>query len=184
MDFDLLLKIVTPVLLIILGFMFNRKLHMFKTTADSTARFEEYVHQTKVEYLDKKLKAFLNPIITAIEFDNETWHRISTLSDSEEVYPEELSVYMEKEYILRNHIRAVELARENMHFIAPNSKLHEQLILYMRHVAVFRSIRELELPLNPKDIYEEFPPKLEKLVRQEYKRTLDEYNALMGANPG
>lgn len=176
---DFLLGIITLILGAVIGFFFNIRLHKFKSTTDSQNRSQEYVHKVKVEYLEKKLTNFLNPIINAIEFDSETWERISALSDSNNIYPENISEHMEKEFILANHGRAVDLARENMHFLELDSELHKELVKYMRHVAAFQTIRALGEPLNPIDIDEPFPDQLKRLMREEYRKTQKEYDALM-----
>jgi hypothetical protein len=174
--------IITLVFGAAIGYFFNILFHRFKSITDSQNRNQEYVHKVKVEYLEKKLTSFLNPIINAIEFDSETWQRISALSSSNNVYPDNISEHMEKEFILANHVRALDLARENMHFLELDSELHKELIKYMRHIAAFQSIRTLREPLNPIDIDEPFPSQLKRLMREEYNKTKKQYDILM-SNP-
>ncbi len=174
-------SIVTLILGAGVGFFFNMRLHKFKSHIDSGNRYKEYRHKLKIEYLENKLRIFLSPIIYAIEFDNETWEKVSALSDSDSVYPDSISEYMEKEYILKNHARAVELVRENMHFLDINCELHKELVKYIRHVAVFQSIRALGEVLNPIDVGEPFPNNLHELMKIEYKNTQKEYERLINS---
>lgn len=169
----------TPMIVLFLGFWFDRRLTRFRTDVESTVREQEKMRGIRLSHLEKKLKLFLNPVLNAIEFDNSIWSRLSAISDSANSYPERLSLELERQFVLENHVRATELVRENFHFIEIDSPLHKSLIQYMRHVAVYKSLRDLNESINPVDLNEEFPAALEEQIRKEYIITREKYNSLV-----
>ncbi len=167
--------VLTPFLVASLGFILNRRLASLKTNTDFEVGLKAEHYKAEVEYYKNKLIYFFNPLIACIEFDNAIWKSLSMLSDSEDVFSENLSTEVEKSHLLSNLITARDLVRGNLHYVHMDSDLYRVLIEFIRHVSVYESIRTSDEECNPIDVGAPFPSKLEEIVKKEYKETINRY---------
>lgn len=75
----------------------------------------------------------------------------------------------------------MKIIENNFHLISSNEILIQELVKYIRHVAVFKSLRLSEAKLNPIDVGEPFPPNIANLVSNE---TENKINSLLLAEIG
>ena len=112
-----------------------------------------------------------------------SWTKVLRLSahdvSPENIFPTNISTDIEKEHLLNNLIKASALTRENLHLVELDSDLHIKLIEFIRHVAIYQSIRNTGESINPIELGAPFPVGLEELVRQEYIMTIKEYEQLI-----
>ena len=52
------ISITTPIILIVIAYVFNKKFQSFKSDLDLAERHREYAHRIKIDYYEKKLKTF------------------------------------------------------------------------------------------------------------------------------
>jgi len=171
----------TPILVVALGFVFNRRLANLKSTSDFESSLKAEHYKAEVDYYKTKIIDFLNPLISCIEFDNSIWQNLSMLSDSEETFSENLSSEVERNHLLVNLTNARDLVKKNLHYVHMSSALYKSLIEFIRHVSVYESIRNSNEQCNPIDVGAPFPEKLEELVKKEYRDTLARYEELIKA---
>jgi hypothetical protein len=174
-----LINYITPILVVGLAFLFNRKLADLKSSSDFESSIKSEHYKAEVDYYNSKLINFLNPLISCIEFDNSIWRNLSMLSDAPDTFSENLSKEVEKTHLLSNLIIARDLVMKNLHYVKMNSSLYKELIEFIRHVSVYESIRSAGENCNPIDVGAPFPSKLEELVRNEYVETIDRYEELI-----
>ena len=176
---DELINYITPILLVALCFIFNRRLSNLTIASGFEAGLRAEHYKAEIDYYKTKLIDFLNPLIICIEFDNSIWHNLSMVSDSEEVFSENLSKEIENNHLLINLSQAKELVRKNLYYVKMDSALYKTLIEFIRHVSIYESIRSSTEPCNPIDVGASFPDELESLVRSEYVGTIDRYEELI-----
>lgn len=176
---DELIIYLTPLLVVALCFLFNKRLNSIKSTADFDSSIKSEQYKAEVDYYNKKITQFLNPLISCIEFDNAIWEKLSMLSDADDVFSKNLSKEIEKEHLLKNLIGAKDLVRANLHYVHTDNDLYRTLIDFIRHVSVYESIRKSGEKYNPIHVGAPFPSELESFVKREYTSTISKYEELI-----
>jgi hypothetical protein len=140
-------------------------------------------YNAELEFIERQISEFYWPIYLRLEKNNVMWKRIKSLSSEKNVLPESASEAIEKEFILKNHQEIVEIIESKIHLAenSPNSKeLINELLKYIKHVAVYRTIRsikELEI-FNPIDLNEPFPEKIHPLIENNFRELQNRYEHL------
>jgi hypothetical protein len=143
-------------------------------------------YNAELEFIARQISEFYWPIYLRLEKDNVMWKRIQSLSSEKNVLPEAASEAIEKDFILKNHQEIVEIIESKIHLAenSANSKeLIEELLKYIKHVAVYktiRSIKELQ-KINPIDVNEPFPSKLFPLIANNFRECQSRYESLKKA---
>ncbi|PMB48072.1 hypothetical protein CEN39_23350 [Fischerella thermalis CCMEE 5201] len=146
-------------------------------------------YNTELELIERQISEFYWPIYLRLEKDNVMWKRIKSLSPEKNVIPEAASDVIEKEFILKNHQEIVEIIESKIH-LAENKnnsrELTDELLKYIKHVAVYKTIRSLkELQrINPVDLNEPFPEKLFPLIEGKFRELQNRYEHLKSVKYG
>ncbi len=85
---------------------------------------------------------------------------------------------VESRILIPNHSRAVEIIEQNFHLVATEKSLVESMVKYIRHVAVFRSLREAGLNMNPIDVNEPFPSEFPEKLHEHLELSMRELSDL------
>jgi hypothetical protein len=143
-------------------------------------------YNAELEFIERQISEFYWPIYLRLEKDNMMWKRIKSLGSDKNALPEAASEAIEKDFILKNHQEIVEIVESKIH-LAENSansrELIDELLKYIKHVAVYktiRSIKELQ-KFNPVDLNEPFPPKLFPLIENNFRELQSRYENLKNA---
>ena len=132
----------------------------------------------RITLLEQQLDRFYWPISLYMKNDDAVWQRVPSLHEDGTQLPTEAGSSVEKEFLLPNHEKAVKVIEENFHLIGENEALIQELLKYIRHVAVFKSLRLSRSDLNPIDVDEPFPTRLVELVETEIKNKREELDDL------
>ncbi|MCY6494047.1 hypothetical protein [Leptolyngbya sp. GGD] len=143
-------------------------------------------YNAELEFIERQISEFYWPIYLRLEKDTVMWKRIKSLSSEQDVLPDAASEAIEKEFILKNHQEIVEIIETKIHLAenSENSKeLIDELLKYIKHVAVYKTIRSIkELQnVNPMDLNEPFPPKLFPLIEHNFRELQSRYESLKKA---
>jgi hypothetical protein len=143
-------------------------------------------YNAELEFIERQISEFYWPIYLRLEKDNMMWKRIKSLGSDKNALPDAASEAIEKDFILKNHQEIVEIVESKIH-LAENSansrELIDELLKYIKHVAVYktiRSIKELQ-KFNPVDLNEPFPPKLFPLIENNFRELQSRYENLKNA---
>jgi hypothetical protein len=143
-------------------------------------------YNAELEFIARQISEFYWPIYLRLEKDNMMWKRIKSLGSDKNALPDAASEAIEKDFILKNHQEIVEIVESKIH-LAENSansrELIDELLKYIKHVAVYktiRSIKELQ-KFNPVDLNEPFPPKLFPLIENNFRELQSRYETLKNA---
>lgn len=140
-------------------------------------------HNAELEFVERQISEFYWPIYLRLEKDNVMWKRIKSLSPEINALPESASDAIERGFILKNHQEIVEIIESKIHLAenSANSKeLINELLKYIKHVAVYttiRSIKELQ-NVNPVDLNEPFPDQLFPLIEHNFRELQAKYERL------
>jgi hypothetical protein len=139
-------------------------------------------YNAELEFIERQISEFYWPIYLRLEKDNMMWKRIKSLSCDKNALPEAASEAIEKDFILKNHQEIVEIIESKIHLAenSANSKeLIDELLKYIKHVAVYktiRSIKELQR-FNPVDLKEPFPEKIFPLIENNFRELRKRYES-------
>ena len=139
-------------------------------------------YNAELEFIERQISEFYWPIYLRLEKDNMMWKRIKSLSSDKNALPEAASEAIEKDFILKNHQEIVEIIESKIHLAenSANSKeLIDELLKYIKHVAVYktiRSIKELQR-FNPVDLKEPFPEKIFPLIENNFRELRKRYES-------
>ncbi|WP_422368883.1 hypothetical protein [Pelagibius sp.] len=131
-------------------------------------------HKTEINerivFLEQQLERFYWPISLCMKNDDAVWDRVPSLYDGDSLLPTKAGQVVEEQFLIPNHEKAVGIVESNFHLISENEELTQKLVAYIRHVAVFKSLRVSGSDLNPIDVDEPFPEGMAELIEQEIKR--------------
>lgn len=128
----------------------------------------------RIAFLERRLEHFLWPLVLCMRKDDAIWQRVPGLYSDGSQLPTEAGVLVESTVLLPNHKRAVEIIEQNFHLVATEDSLIGPMIQYIRHVAVFRSLREAKSNLNPTDVKEPFPSDFSVILQEHLDRSRQE----------
>ena len=178
-------------LIIIVGFWINKRLEKFKS---EQSRISELAKQKqslenelkrqrdtiKLQFIERQLSQFYWPIYLRLQKDNAAWKRVHHLSDGSDVLPKELGTDIEKNFILPNHDEIVKLIESGIHLAKDDEELFKVLIKYIKHVAVYKSLRSANrYDINPIDVGEPFPKNLFASIEKKTMGLQKQYDELL-----
>lgn len=201
-------KILLGGIVLIAGYWLNTRFEIFKNEINEKYRQKQQIaelenkqnqqilelenqlavarYNTEIEFIEKQLSEFYWPIYLRLEKDNVMWKRIKSLSSDKNVLPEAASKIIEKDFIIKNHDEIVEIIESKIYLaenLTNSKELIQELLKYIKHVAVYktiRSIKELER-FNPIDLNEPYPEKLFLLIENNFKELQNKYESLKKA---
>jgi hypothetical protein len=205
-------KILLGGIVLVAGYWLNKRFEIFKNETNEKYRQRQVIdemenqqkqqifelenqitmarYNAELELIERQISEFYWPIYLRLEKDNVMWKRIKSLSpDKNIVIPEAASDVIEKEFILKNHQEIVEIIESKI-YLAENftntKDLINELLKYIKHVAVYKTIRSIkELQnINPVDLNEPFPEKLFPLIESNFRELQNKYEHLKNVKYG
>lgn len=136
--------------------------------------------ERELVFIDKQIKQFFWPIHLKLEKDTSLWKMVGVLYKSKDSLPIEANEYFENRFILKNHEEIVQIIENNIYLIKDDKKLLESLIAYIKHVAVYVTLRNTKeiKHLNPIDLKEPFPQELPKLIKERLEKLIIVYREI------
>jgi hypothetical protein len=94
--------------------------------------------------------------------------------------PDELARQIEISFLIKNHEEIVSIIEGNVYLAQADDELLSDLVAYIKHVAVYKSLREAKnYDRNPIDLGDPFPKYLIKRIEERLKLLQDEYDKLV-----
>ena len=183
------------VIIAIIGYWMNKSLEKIKFENAKYLELEKQNTQLKnkivesarekgLETVEKQLSEFYYPIYFRLQKDNAIWRLSPKLNQNNQALPNEANEIIENEYILKNHKEIVEIIENKAHLIEINDELQEQINLYLKHMAVYDTIRKVDVlkKFNPIDFEAPFPKKFYLTVENRIKKLQEEHEKLLNQN--
>lgn len=182
-------KVIIASLAFYLWHLYQKKQDKEKKEAEKRRGLEEKIKQLnknkvetelneRISLLEQQIERFYWPLSLYMKNDDAVWQRVPSLYEDGSQLPTKAGSSVEKEFLLPNHEKAVKVIEDNFHLIGENEVLIQELLKYIRHVAVFKSLRLSGAELNPIDVDEPFPPGLGELIESETSKKRDELEIL------
>ncbi len=137
--------------------------------------------ERKLIELDNQLSEFYYPIYYRLQKDNALWRLSPKLSNKKGALPIEANDIIEKEYILKNHLEIVSIIESKSHLIDTNPELHKQVKEYIKHVAIYNTIRKVDSlkQYNPIDFDSNYPKQFEILIENKITALQAEHGEIL-----
>ena len=132
----------------------------------------------RINFLEQQLDRFYWPMSLCMKNDDAVWKKVPLLYHGDRPLPTEAGKIVEQEFLIPNHGKAVCIIEKNFHLIGDNETLIKELVKYIRHVAVFKSLRLAGSEQNPIDVDEPFPAELVRILDNETQRKVSELEVL------
>lgn len=181
-------------IVLVVGYQLNKRFEIFKNDINQRYRQRQLIaelenqlaisqYNAELEFIERQISEFYWPIYLRLEKDNVMWKRIKSLSAEKNVLPEAASEAIEKDFILKNHQEIVEIIESKIHLAgdsANGKELIDELLKYIKHVAVYKTIRSIKefQRFNPIDLNEPFPEKIFPLVEKNFRELQNRYENL------
>src|ERR1051325_1224524 len=187
----LLDKGVLALVALIIGYWISRKLENYKTDQQRILALEKdkavlendlnkLRQTTRLQFKEKQLSLFYWPIFLRFQKDSAMWTAIPQLSEGPKSLPDKLGREIERSFLLKNHEEVVSIIESNVYLAEADDDLLADLVAYIKHVAVYKSLREANnYDLNPIDLGEPFPENLLGRIENRLRKLQADYDKLI-----
>ncbi|HEY1768029.1 MAG TPA: hypothetical protein VGG26_10250 [Terracidiphilus sp.] len=136
--------------------------------------------QKRIDFLERQLADFYWPIYLRLQKDNVVWETILDRRPASDPLRQSIAGELDRKYILPNHEEVVRLIEAGMHLAQCDAKLENALLHYMRHVAIYRALRDTGcFDKDPIALGEPWPQELFPLIQERTKSLQKEYDLLI-----
>ncbi len=178
-------KAAIGLIVLVCGYLLNRLLEKFKSSASLRNELVKDRDRRGLEFAEKQLSQFYWPLYTRLHFDTAVWTRILEKDHTDDELRRRIGAGIEAEFILPNHEEAIKIIREKIHLMEGDDELFGLLRQYLRHVAVYKAMREAgEQEKYPKHVGEPWPKELVRKVEEETQALQDTYDSLLAQERG
>ncbi|HYJ05426.1 MAG TPA: hypothetical protein VEX43_09850 [Chthoniobacterales bacterium] len=177
-------KLVIAALLLVAGFWLNRILERLRASSARETDRHRLRDQKRVEFLERQLSEFYYPIYIRLNIDNVVWRRILDRKNDDEL-KSKIGYAIEREVLLPNHAEIIRVLETKIHLADCDDLTFQQMLLYIRHVAVYRALRGVGChDVDPIRLGEHWPKDFYPSIEATVKKLQSEYDRLMeqGAN--
>jgi hypothetical protein len=141
--------------------------------------FEHLKRTKKIELLDRQLSEFYWPVYLRLQKDNAVWRRILDTRSADELR-QKIGNGIERNFILPNHEEIVALIESKIHLVRADKLLFDQLLGYIRHIAVYKALRSANVyEVHPIHLGEPWPEELFGAIENRVKELQKEYDTLL-----
>ena len=158
------------IIILIIGYWVNKALEKVKFENAKYLELEkqnnalrnkiiESSREKRIKRVEEQLSEFYYPVYFRLQKDNAIWRLSPQLNQNNQALPEEANEIIENDYILKNHREIVSIIEGKSHLIEINTELREEINGYLKHMAVYDTIRKVEVlkKFNPIDFEAPFP---------------------------
>jgi hypothetical protein len=131
----------------------------------------------QITLLERQLTEFYWPFKYCINIDSAVWEKVPQLNAAAKM-PGDAGHALEKETILTNHERALDVIEKSFGLVASDQQLVDVITRYVRHVAVYRALRAGGAGENPIDVGEPYPEDLPGVIEDRMATAQKELDTL------
>ncbi|WP_407524754.1 hypothetical protein PDL71_02305 [Lacibacter sp. MH-610] len=169
------------IMLLIAGYWVSKYLEINKQTNELRNKLKENNREKILNAIEKQLSLFYYPIYFRLQKDNALWELSPRLSDDPNSLPIDTNDIIESEYILKNHREIVSVIENNIHFVEVDEELQLTINAYLKHIAVYETIRKIDAlkSYNPIDFNAPYPELFENVIKARMTKLQQKNNDLL-----
>jgi len=176
---------------LVFGYWFNKRLENYRADQQrilalqkEKSDLENEIYKQKralqLQFKEKQLSSFYWPIFLRLQKDSAMWKVFPQLYEQKQSLPEGLARNLELSFLIKNHEETVSIIEGNVHLAEADADLLADLVSYIKHVAVYKALRNAGIyDSNPIDYGEPFPKHLEERIRTRQEFLQAEYERLV-----
>jgi hypothetical protein len=170
-------------LLLLAGWGLNRALERLRSDFALRNELAKLRDAKELDLLDRQLSQFYYPLYIGLHIDGAVWQRILDRSAGQDELRQKVGDLIERNVILPNHERMVQVIQSNIHLAEPDQTAFDLMLTYVRHVSVYKAMREAGCrDKDPTSLGEPWPAGLLARIEATTARLQREYDALASAH--
>jgi hypothetical protein len=135
-------KLAIGALILLVGWWLNRRLEIFRGQQAIKNEIEKLRHSKQIELLEKQLSQFYYPIYVRLNIDGAVWERILDKQNGDDELRRKVGDSIERNLMLPNHEEIVRIIQSNIHLAETDPEAFRIMLRYIRHVSVYKAMRE------------------------------------------
>ncbi|NQD94535.1 hypothetical protein HP532_17975 [Pseudomonas sp. CrR25] len=147
---------------------------------DKQKDIELEIWKVRASELEKRLSQFYWPIYLRLQRDNVVWEKILDRENPSDAERQKLAFQIEQGVLLPNHAEIVEIIESSIHLAVLDTEFETQILAYLRHLDVYRSIRAIGITdKDPTYFGEPYPRNFFKMVEERLFKFQNEYEEIL-----
>ena len=142
---------------------------------------ESLAREKRVDFLERQLSLFYWPIYLQLQKNNVVWEHLIRGEGFNPTIKNAVDQQLYRTLFLPNHERLVSIIEANIHLAQADPKLEGLLLRLIRHVAIFKALRELgHERIDPIALGEPWPTELFPAIEIHLKQIQSEFDQEIG----
>lgn len=142
---------------------------------------ESVARQRRLDFLEKQLSQFYWPIYLHLQKNNVVWEHLINGRAVDTTLKERVDLQLLNSFFLPNHDDILKIIETSIHLAQPDETLEKLLLRYIRHVTIFRALRQAGLNnIDPIALGEPWPVDLFPEVESRLKALQAEFDEELG----
>lgn len=172
-------KLLIGFVVLIAGWWLNRLLEGIKYRLALQNEFSKLRDAKELDFLDRQLSQFYYPLYIRLHIDRAVWDRILDKKKGSGDVRGRVGEAIEKNVILPNHLKMVGIIESNIHLAESDGTAFSQMLQYVRHVSVYRALRESGIvDTDPLDLGEPWPSQFLEVIERTTGELQERYDKL------
>ena len=135
----------------------------------------------RIELLERQLSLFYWPLYLHLQKNNVIWERIVQGRSINDALKNKVDAALYTTFFLPNHEIMVKIIESNVHLAQPDVGFENLLLRFIRHVTIFRTMRDVGLPYDPIAVGEPWPAEFFPAVETRLKSLQERYDSEIGS---
>ena len=114
-----------------------------KSLWDWFIRLSDDKRKKRLDFLERQLSQFYWPIYLQLQKNNVVWDQLVNGKSFNDQVKLDVDRYLNKNFFKQNNMLIMGLIESNMHLIQPTEKLRAAILQFVRHVALYATLRDI-----------------------------------------
>jgi hypothetical protein len=141
---------------------------------------ETLARSKRIELLERQLSQFYWPLYLHLQKNNVIWDHLIHGSAIDPALKAQVDRDLYNSFVLPNHEAMVKIIEAGAHLARPDDDFGKLLLRFIRHVTIFKTMREAELPYDPIAVGEPWPSEFFGALESRLRATQASYDREVG----
>jgi len=141
---------------------------------------ESLARSKRIEFLERQLSGFYWPLYLRLQINNVIWDHLVAGVEPRDNRQAHVHEELLSSFFLPNHEAMLRIIEGNAHLAQPDRELSNQLLRFIRHITIYKTIRGAGLSFDPIAVGEPWPAEFFPLLEQRLQIMQAEYDREIG----
>ena len=133
--------------------------------------------QKRLEFLERRLSSFYWPVYLHLQKNNVVWEHLMDRAAPNSKIRSTVDEELRRAFFLPNHQAIVAIIESNIHLAQPDEQLEQLLFRFLRHVTLFKALRDAGIEdSHPLSVGEPWPRELLPAIEARLRELQRRYN--------